>query len=44
MIRVFVCINIEQKYRCLLADVQRYYFMARTARTYYFLGPCFWLF
>ena len=30
MIRVFVYIDNEQKYRCLLADIQRYYFLART--------------
>jgi len=29
MIRVFVYINNEQKYRCLLADKQRYYFLAQ---------------
>jgi len=36
MIRVFVCINKEQKYRCKLADIQQYYFLAQTAQTYYF--------
>ena len=30
MICVFVYIDNEQKYRCYLADTQRYYFLART--------------
>jgi len=30
MIRVFVYTDNEQKYRCKIADIQRYYFLART--------------
>jgi len=33
MIHVLVFVKKEQKYRCLLADIQRYYFLTRT---YYF--------
>jgi len=36
IIRVFVCINKEQKYRCLSADIQRYYFLARAVWAYHF--------